>query len=62
VILSFIFIGVSIILPTYLTRKRWVSEKESGVFGPTFWEYVKMWFWIWLATSAAMSGLIALFT
>ncbi len=32
----------------------------GGVFGPTLWDYVKMWFWIWLVTSAAMSGLVAL--
>jgi hypothetical protein len=59
--LALILFGISAILPTYFTRKKWIFEKESGVFGPTWWDYMKMWFWIWLATSAAISGLVAVF-
>jgi hypothetical protein len=56
-----ILLGVTFIIPTYFTKRKWESEKENGVFGYTIWEFARMWFWIWLASSACLSGIASLF-
>ena len=54
-------LGFSLIIPTFFTKRKWDSEKENGVFGYTIWEFVRMWFWIWIASLACFSGIVSLF-
>jgi hypothetical protein len=59
--LILLVLGISLIIPTLFTKRKWDSEKENGVFGPTIWEYVRMWIWIWIGSSALLSGIASLF-